>query len=128
MPALERRLSALLWVVLLVGSGCTVASGAFVHGQSHYAFPNSNVVPLGNATGEASKVSLFMPVIADGKMVQDAVQRAMRAKGGDLMIDYVEEQRTTAFLFLYVTTVTIRGTAAKMEVGVQGLEPVGSDR
>jgi len=107
-------------------SGCTVGSGAYPKPQSHFDFPNSNVIPLGKAHGEASTVSFFYPDIANPDVEEEAILNALREKGGDLLIDYTYFYKVTMiplpYLPIYSTTIQVDGTACKMEIGQQILK------
>lgn len=116
---------AVSWVVLSVLlAGCTVGSGVALKPQSHFSYPNSNVTPLGRVTGEASTSGL-LPVTYDADLEEEAIQIALKEKGGDILIDYVATTTITAFPLLiitvYTTTVRVDGTAAKMTIGQQQL-------
>ena len=91
--------------------------------QSHFSYPNSNVVPLGPAKGETSTVSLFIPVFWDADMQEEALAQAIKQKGGDMLIDYVGTTEITMFplmfITLYKTDYKVEGTVAKMELGKQ---------
>lgn len=116
---------AVSWVVLSVLlAGCTVGSGVALKPQSHFSYPNSNVTPLGRVTGEASTSGL-LPVTYDADLEEEAIQTALKEKGGDILIDYIATTTITAFPLLiitvYTTTVRVDGTAAKMTIGRQQL-------
>ena len=116
---------AVTWVVAIVLlSGCTVGSGVALKPQSHFSYPNSNVTPLGRVTGEASTSGL-VPVTYDADLEEEAIQIALKEKGGDILIDYLATTTITMFplllLNIYTTTVRVDGTAAKMTIGQQRL-------
>ncbi len=128
-PALKFLLRSRRWALLLAAvvsiassTGCLEGSNASLKAMSHYTFPNSNVIPLGNAVGEASRVRFLFPGSPDGDLKGDAIDRAIKSKGGDLLIDYVEESTTTSLGLFHVTTVRVSGTVAKMDVGRQRLD------
>src|SRR5712691_1130516 len=74
-------------------TGCTVVSSAWLYPQSHFDYPNSNVIPLGSTRGEATKTAVFFPTIMDGDLKQEAIQSALQAKGGDILIDFVQSTK-----------------------------------
>ena len=113
---------ALFAMTLAAGfAGCTVGSSAWLYPQSHFDYPNSNVIPLGAARGEASTTTIFIPVQMDGDLKQEAIQNALQAKGGDILVDFVQTTKVVQvpFLPIYTATITVEGTAAKMEIGKQ---------
>jgi len=109
--------------LLLLLSGCTIGTGAYISPQSHFDFPNSNVIPIGSVRGEAT-TSGFYPAIMDANLKQEAIQNALKQKGGDLLIDatYYYSVKSMCILPLYITTITVEGTACKMEIGKQELK------
>ena len=113
---------ALLLLMFSMG-GCTIYQGAWLHPQSHFDYPNSNVIPLGHAVGEASTTSIFVPVVYDADLWEEAVRDAIRQKQGDILIDYLLtiEVSTVPILQIYTTTYQADGTVAKMEIGKQML-------
>lgn len=106
-------------------AGCTIGTGAVLKPQSHFDFPNSNVIPLGKAHGKATSAPSLYPIVMDADLHEEAVQNALRQKGGDILIDYTYSYKITMFplmfLSVYTTTVTVDGTACKMEIGEQEL-------
>ena len=107
-------------------TGCTVGSSAWLYPQSHFDYPNSNVIPLGATRGEATKTTVFIPAQVDGYLKQEAIQNALQAKGGDILIDYVQTLKIVVvpipIFSIYTTTLTVEGTAGKMEIGKQILK------
>lgn len=110
-------------VFLISSAGCSMGSFVMFFPQSHFSYPNSNVVPIGPATGETSTVSLFIPVFWDADMQEEALAKAIKQKGGDMLIDYVGTTEITMFplmfINVYMTTYKVEGTVAKMELGKQ---------
>ncbi len=108
--------------LLLLSGGCTIASGVWPVPQSHFAYPNSNVIPLGQGQGKAETTSLGMPDIMDADLMEQAVQDAIRQKGGNLLLDYyLYYDIKQYFPFVYGISWKAEGTVAKMEVGKQKL-------
>jgi len=110
-----------IFLSILALGGCTIYQGAWLHPQSHFDYPNSNIVPLGHAVGEANKDSIFVPVVYDADLWQDAVNNAIQQKKGDILIDYILAIEVTTFplLPIYFTTYKVDGTVVKMEIGKQ---------
>ena len=117
---------ALLSSVILLSatSACTMFDTSFPFSQSHFTYPNSNVKPIGHATGEASTTSLS-PDFNDPNLEEQAISNALSSRGGDLLINYNERQYITmiplVIFNIYTTTVQVDGTAVKMTVGEQNL-------
>jgi len=109
--------------ILLTLYSCTIGTGAYISPQTHFDFPNSNVIPIGYARGEASATG-FYPSIADANLKLDAIQNALKQKGGDLLIDatFYYDVKSMIILPLYITTLTVEGTACKMEIGKKELK------
>lgn len=112
-------------IALLPLGGCTVANIGKMGPQSHFDFPNSNVVELGPVKATVSGPGgLKMP------LPTSAVEEALFAEakrqypGSDLIVDYAYTMRIKTFpLFpIYWSTLEIEGTAARMvEIGRQDL-------
>ena len=116
--------------VFLIGvsffaAGCATKIGMF-EPQTHFAFPNSNVEPLGQVTAEVSKTTVVVPKAVDKELLDEVMNKALQAKGGDLLINCKINTTTTAYpipiLGPYTTKLTVEGTACKMTVGRQELK------
>lgn len=111
--------------VFFFAAGCATKIGMF-EPQTHFDFPNSNVEPLGQVTAEVSKTSFVVPKIVDKALIDEAMNKALQAKGGDLLINCKINTTTTAYpipiLGPYTTKLTVEGTACKMTVGRQELK------
>lgn len=122
-----KKLSCGILVLFLAFNffGCTVKYG-FFEPNSHFAFPNSNVKPLGQVSGESSRTRIFIVKSVDKEMIDEAISNALKAKGGDLLINYKNTTSVTMIpipLFtIYTTTLHIEGTACKMTIGRQELK------
>lgn len=103
--------------------GCTMKIGQFVP-NSHFAFPNSNVKPLGHVSAEVSKVRVFVAAMVDKKMIDEVMNKALKQKGGDLLINYKNTTSVTFFPIvpIFVTKVRVEGTACEMTIGRQYLK------
>jgi hypothetical protein len=105
--------------------------------QTHFTFPNSNVIPIGTASATASvkgNLDKFPDISGANKA---ALDKAISSKGGDLMINTIIDgtldttttttTTTTGYQYDidinidYVYTVVVQGTVAKMEIGKQNL-------
>ena len=113
------------YIVAMAGlllTACTTVSYD-LHPKSHFDYPNSNIKPLGQASGEASQISLFLPPSLSGELERQAVQAALSTKpGADILINYTAETKITALAFIYILAHKVQGTAASMSVGVQDLK------
>jgi len=110
-------------IALLLLTACTTKMYD-LHPKSHYSYPNSNIKPLGEATGEASQVTFFVPPLLSGEVARLAVESALRTKpGSDILLNYTSETKVTALAILpiYILSYKVRGTAASMSVGMQEL-------
>lgn len=92
--------------------------------QSHYDFPNSNIKPIANTSGTVSEISFLSPNLS-GELERIAIADALQKQAdADILINFIGEKKITQFLILpiYSVTYTVRGTAAKMEIGKQYLK------
>ncbi|MGH9993016.1 MAG: hypothetical protein ACREAZ_10320 [Nitrososphaera sp.] len=77
---------------------------------------------MGRVQAEASTVNFLFPVVTDADLREEVIQKALKQKGGDILIDYLLKAEISSFLFFYTTTYKVDGTAAKMVVGKQTLQ------
>lgn len=98
--------------------------------QSHFTFPNSNVIPLGTGKGTAKVHGDIYNFPDVGSATTNAMEQAIKSKGGDLMINVMINTVTTTttvisggdFSISFDVDITVQGTVAKMEVGKQMLK------
>jgi len=110
--------------VIAIGlSGCVFAS-ASQSPQSHFVFPNSNVIPLSESEGSTSKLCGLLIVQFAGPDADDqetATREALAKSNGDVLINVRTSTKMINFGVATICTTTVQGTAAKMEVGRQVL-------
>lgn len=111
--------------LLLAGaiSGCSTSGGMHA-GNTNYAFPNSNITPIKTVSYSEEKMVIGVPKITAADM-QRYKDKALEQAGpdADILIDYTLDTNTTILLpFVQQLKITLRGTAAKMEVGRQYLD------
>jgi hypothetical protein len=116
--------SIVICFVVLFLSACTQKSYT-LNPQSHFDYPNSNIKPIASTSGTVSEISFsFSPPNLSGELERIAIEDALKKQAGaDILINFIGEQKTTQILILpiFSITYTVRGTAAKMEVGKQYL-------
>jgi len=109
----------------VVFTGCQVAQVTQLGPQSHFAYPNSNVTPLGPAKAKVSGGSgLQMPMPTSRSDVAVYNKAISQVNGANLVVDYIKTFKVYVFPllpFFYWSAAEIEGTAAKMEVGKQQL-------
>lgn len=109
---------------LVLITGCAVTAGRF-NTETHFSFPNSNVVPLGQVKSTMSRWSFLLPNVTGDDALGLMKEALAQQSGTDLVINYVLDTKTTIFpLFIYKTDMVLEGTAAKMEIGEQELRSV----
>lgn len=120
------RLKKTAFIILffLGTSGCTNTYVVGTDTQSHFEYPNSNVLPLGKTSGEATKTTFFNPPFVTAELDEAAIDDAIsKVADADILVDFVKiDIRTTIFIFFHSVTRHVEGTAAKMVVGTQILE------
>ena len=113
------------WVVVTLicslTSGCMSKVGG-VHPNSHFAYPNSNIETLGHVSAEASRFSIIIGTVVDKKFVQEVYNKALEQSGGDLIINYKFDTEVLMFFPVFLTTLRLEGTAAKMTIGKKELK------
>src|SRR5262245_14596608 len=118
----KRSATILLLVLFSLGSpGCQVAQFTKLGPQTHFDFPNSNVVPLGPVKAKVDGPgSVFaFPGFSGDSDAQIYNAALSQVAGASLITDYIRTYKVYTFPLLpvYWTTLEIEGTAAKMEVG-----------
>lgn len=117
--------AGVLLLLVISVSGCTIGSNAWLNPQSHFDYPNSNIVPIGRAQAEASGEMGLFPTTMDADLMEQVINDAIKQKGGDMLIDYtlttIIKMYPIVFLNFYQTTYKVDGTVAKMEVGKKTL-------
>nr|VFK53138.1 MAG: hypothetical protein BECKTUN1418F_GA0071002_101711 [Candidatus Kentron sp. TUN]VFK53976.1 MAG: hypothetical protein BECKTUN1418E_GA0071001_101911 [Candidatus Kentron sp. TUN]VFK56073.1 MAG: hypothetical protein BECKTUN1418D_GA0071000_10417 [Candidatus Kentron sp. TUN] len=107
---------------LLLLSACTKSYVVGFDPQSHFEYPNSNIIPLGKVKGEASESFFLTPPIPSSRLQKAAIDNALEKKvGSDILINFVETYDITSVPFITTLTYRVEGTAAKMEIGSQKL-------
>jgi len=115
--------SALFLMFLLVASGCSKTYVTGFHTESNFAYPNSNVTPVGYAAGASSPAcSLFGQKFVTSDMQDEAVKNALQAKQADILVNYIAFTKLSNFLIVNCTEYMVEGTAAKMVIGTQKLK------
>ena len=105
--------------------GCKAGQIVEIGPQTHFNYPNSNVRALGPVKIEMDGPGAFgMPALRTGEMDQKLYNEALaQVEGANLIIDYV---KTTSLYHapiipIWWSTMTLEGTAARMELGRQSL-------
>tara|TARA_B100000315_G_C14414054_1_gene512382 strand:- start:240 stop:599 length:360 start_codon:yes stop_codon:yes gene_type:complete len=109
-------------VAQLIVTGCTAFGEVRQVKQTHFNFPNSNVISLsGKVQGEASSVGL-MPSWS-GKLMRAAVENALKGSEADLIVNATYTKTATSILNIFWSNkIHVEGTPAKAEIGMQKLE------
>lgn len=101
--------------------GCSSTNGTF-QPSTHFAYPNSNVQPLGHISASVSEGAFLIPPSLDKEKVLKLMSDALSEKpGADMIINYRLDTTYTVYPFYTVQTVKLDGTAAKMELGEKEL-------
>jgi len=105
-----------------LSTGCTYNQGQYGP-NSHFSYPNSNVVPLRQVKASTSKISLIIfPSFDDAEIIQLVQDALAQQPGADLLLNFTLDTKTISYIILTKTDITIEGTAAKMNVGMQELK------
>jgi hypothetical protein len=121
------KVKLLLIVAAFISASCTQTFYIGKFPQSHFTYPNANVIPLTKVSGKSeTKVKIFLPPSVTSSIMDQAYSDALRkASGADLMINVDAYHKVTQiplwFINLYISRYLVDGTAAKQEVGKQKL-------
>jgi hypothetical protein len=100
-------------------AGCTFKVGE-LGTNTQFAYPNSNIEPVGHVSAEVSRWSVLSAVPVDEAMLDEVFSAAAKQKGGDprFIVDYKLTTTTSGLPpFYYNTTLRLSGTAVKMKAG-----------
>jgi len=122
----------MVFVVILVVSffliiaGCSTKMGGYAE-KTHFAYPNSNVKPLGAVDSTLSKTTFIIPPTISADDVRTLIGDALKKKpGADLIINYSTDTKLTIIpipiFSIYTMEMTLSGTAVSMEVGRKELQ------
>lgn len=101
--------------------GCSTTNGTF-EPTTNFAYPNSNIQPLGHISATVSEGQFLIPPTLDKEKILKLMNDALVQKpGADMIINYRLDTTYTLYPFYYVQSVKLEGTAAKMEVGEKDL-------
>ncbi|MFI3190279.1 hypothetical protein BCS42_06975 [Crenothrix sp. D3] len=101
--------------------GCSTTQGSF-QPNTHFAYPNSNIEPLGHISATTSEGQFLIPPTLSKETVLKLMNDALAQKpGADMIVNYRLDTTYTMYPFYYVQTIKLEGTAAKMQVGEKDL-------
>ena len=114
-----------LTMIFTLGMSMLMAGCSFKVGElgtnTQFAYPNSNVEPVGHVSAEVSRWSVLSAFPVDEAMLDEVFSAAAKQKGGDprFIVDYKLVTNTSGFPpFYYNTTLRLSGTAVKMKPGI----------
>lgn len=104
-------------------SGCTMMQSGSVVSNTNFAYPNSNVTPIGETSESSFSLCGFLgfPITDPAEVLATTIDKAVHKRDGDLLINArVTNTAANIAIFTFCNT-TVAGTAAKMQVGQQEL-------
>lgn len=125
MTMLLRGLVATGSVIAMVG--CTAKFGMMMD-SDRFAYPNSNIEPLGRVNATVSSFNFFVCKKVDKEMYHEARYKALQQKGGDMILNAKFTTAVTVYPIVppiiapCLTELTVDGTAAKQTIGRQELK------
>jgi hypothetical protein len=119
-------MKSLLFVLFCIAAACVFTSCSVTQGSinptSHYVFPNSNVTPLGSTSAHISKFGFILPPRFRARDLDKLYSQALsKHQGADIIIDNKVDSKNTFLFIFHFLSVSMSGTAAKMEVGKQDI-------
>ena len=110
-----------LVVLAATQAACSVTRGNF-QTNTHFAYPNSNITPLGHIKATSKQGSFLIPPELTKDDIQKLMNDALAQKpGADMIVNYRLDTTYTLFPFYYLREIKIEGTAAKMQLGEQNI-------
>jgi len=116
------RMGIVLAAMAMASAGCTTRFGG-TSAADRYAYPNSNIKPLGTVSAEFVKTGM-MPTLKASEIKATQQKALAQAHGANILINIREDVSMTIFPLLvpYGKIVyRVTGEAATMEVGEQVL-------
>ena len=90
--------------------------------QTHFTYPNANVVPMNKVRGEYSKTKFLGTPVITSEVMKGAYDDALRkASGADVLINVDLWMKITPFGIATNMKYIVEGTAAKQTVGEQNI-------
>jgi hypothetical protein len=117
-----------LLAVAALQIGCSSTRGTF-QPNTHFAYPNSNVQPLGHVIGNVKEGSFIIPPELTKEKALKLISDTLAQKpGADMIVNYRLDTTYTVYPFyslpLYIVQeIKLEGTAAKMDLGEQNIVP-----
>jgi hypothetical protein len=119
-----------LMVLPIALAGCSAGLGVWPVVQSQLTASGTKLAPIGESKGTASDFFITwggLPDFLHPDLQEEAVRRAIRAKEGDLLINYTLAVRVTRFplglLLIDLNAWWITWTAEGIAVKVQSMNP-----
>ncbi len=111
-----------LLATMCLSVGCTTSFGA-QQPNTQFVYPNSNVKILGPAQASVTKQGFMgFGVLPTGDEVRAVYDQALSQQAGaNVLVNFSEDTDFTTYLLWATATYTIKGDAAKMDVGKQHL-------
>ena len=120
-------LSVAVILMAAISAGCTIKFSE-LRPNSHFAYPNSNVEPLGAVSAETSRTTVFVASTITKEMMDEVITKALKQKGADMLLNYKLTTEVTMYplvvlpISIFTTTLRLEGTAAKQTIGKQELK------
>lgn len=121
-----------LTTLALLQTGCSMTRGTF-EPSTHFAFPNSNIQPLGHVNGIVKEGSFIIaPELTKEKALKLISDTLAQKPGADMIVNYRLDTTYTVYPFyslpLYIVQeIKLEGTAVKMQVGEQEIAPKAAE-
>lgn len=107
---------SVIFTSIILLQACT-SSGGFQSEQSHFDFPNSDVIPLGNVKAVYTDASFFSCPVLTKEIILNILEEALaKHQNSDLIIDYYLNTTYTRYPFYCEAETVLEGTAANMKV------------
>lgn len=111
---------------IVTAMGCSSKFGMMMP-SDRFAYPNSNIEPLGRVNATVSSLNLFVCKKVDKEMYHEARHKALQQHGGDMILNAKFTTTVTVYPIVppiiapCLTELTVDGTAAKQTIGRQEL-------
>ncbi len=121
-----------LATIAVLQAGCSMTRGTF-EPSTHFAYPNSNVQPLGHVSGIVKEGSFIIPPELTKEKALKLISDTLAQKpGADMVVNYRLDTTYTVYPFyslpLYIVQeIKLEGTAVKMQVGEQEIAPKATE-
>ena len=114
-------LAAVVLSLAIFSTGCSQKAFVGFDHQSHFDYPNSNVLPVARVGGEATRSFFLSAPLITADIQEEAIMNALSKQAdANILVNFMEFADITTLPFITVLKYRVEGVACKMEIGIDG--------